>query len=122
MIFYFAIFLLISAIIVCANFFYYLIKGRRLSNLFFFHLAEVLTIIAGPALFLIFADLNEINDCCTDSAFFAPDNRIGIYALIILCITVYFYSAYRKSISSPFLEVIINSLLVVGVIVNVLIC
>jgi len=114
--------LLIFAVIVCVNFFYYLIYGRQLPGLTLIRIIEVWTICLVPAFFLTFADLDQQNDCCTDSALFSPAHRIGIYILIFLCTAAYFYSSYRKHIAPPVIEVLTNCFLMVGVVLNVLIC
>lgn len=63
----------------------------------------------------------EKNDCCSDSAVFAPDNRIGVYIIIVLCTVAYLYSSFRKQLLTPIVELLINSALVVGVLLNILI-
>jgi hypothetical protein len=72
-------------------------------------------------MFLLEFDMGQKNDCCTDSAIFSPQHRISVYIVILLCIIAFFYSRFRKSIASPILEILNNSVLVGGLILNVFI-
>lgn len=109
------------AIIVVVNFFCHLINERFYSRLGLLRVTEIWTILIAPWFFISVFDFNEKNDCCSDSAVFAPDNRIGIYTSIILCIATYFYSSFRKHLSTPIVELLINSVLMLGVALNILI-
>nr|WP_166437023.1 DUF6688 family protein [Niastella caeni] len=51
---------------------------------------------------------------------FSPEHRASIYTLIFLCLVAYFYSGYRKAIATPVVEIITNSLLITGIVLNIL--
>ena len=113
--------LLTFSIIVAVNFFYHLVNDRFFSRSRLLRVTEIWTIFIAPLFFLSVFDLSEKNDCCSDSAVFNPDNRIGIYFFIGLCIAAYFYSAFRKQLSTPIVELFVNSLLILGVFLNIII-
>ncbi|RZA28380.1 MAG: hypothetical protein EOP02_07585 [Proteobacteria bacterium] len=72
-----------------------------------------------PVAFLLFFDLTEKNDCCTQSAVFAPRHRLGMYGLIGAAMAAYLYSMMRRRIAAPVRELLVNCLLVIGIVVNV---
>ncbi len=112
---------LVFSIIVAVNFFYHVFNDRFYSPSGLIRLAEIWTVLIAPIIFLSFFDLTEKNNCCSDSAVFAPDNRIGIYSLIILSIASYFYSSFRKQPATPIVELLINSVIILGVCLNILV-
>jgi hypothetical protein len=75
-----------------------------------------------PAFYILNADVGEINECCTDSALFSPEHRIGMYTLLIAYTLFYCISILKKSILPPIAELFINSFLILGLIINVLLC
>lgn len=85
-----------------------------------FRITEIISIVIAPLLFLLIMDAGQGNNCCSDSAVFSPQHRISIYVLIVICVAAYFYSSYRRSISTPVVEIIINILLLTGLVLNVL--
>ena len=100
----------------------YLISGKRLFSKLGVNLVlESLIVIAYPLMALIFLDLDVANDCCSDGSLFSPDHRISVYVLIVICILAYYYSRLRMAIAPPFLELVINSILVTAVVLNILI-
>jgi len=109
------------SIIVAVNFIYYLSNVELYTRIGLWRVTEIWTGLIAPLFFLIAFDLSEKNDCCTDSAVFAPDNRTGIYLIIFLCTVAYFYSSFRKQLATPIIELFINAVLIAGVFLNVLI-
>lgn len=89
--------------------------GKRLSRTL-----EVVGMLLFPILYLWLVD-EKTNDCCSDSAAFSPNHRLTIYILIALCIISFFYSAYKKTIASPVVEVLINTMLLFGFVFNIFI-
>ncbi|HVG13597.1 MAG TPA: DUF6688 family protein [Chitinophagaceae bacterium] len=121
MIFLIAIPFVTFAILAIVNSAYYLVHDRHISRSGLWRITELWTILVAPSIFLGMFDLNQTNDCCTDSAVFAPGHSVGIYLLIVLCMAAYIYSSFRKRLASPVLEVINNSVLLLGLVLNVLI-
>ena len=113
---------LISAIFVLVNFIGYLTKGRVITNRKLWTVIQIWTVVILPALFLSFMDLPNKNDCCSDSAVFSPGHRIGIYTLIIFYTVAFIVGIFRKKLLPPFSELILNSLLILGLILNIIFC
>lgn len=82
---------------------------------------SVITIVlALPVIFLSLIDEPK-NDCCSDSAVFAPGHKLSIYVLIFLCVVTHLYSFFRKTIAPPIVEILVNTILILGVILNIFI-
>ncbi|MBL8000291.1 MAG: hypothetical protein JNL32_16855, partial [Candidatus Kapabacteria bacterium] len=92
---------IISAIFVLVNFIAYLTNGGVLTRNKLWTVIQIWTVVIVPTLFLSFMDLPYKNDCCTDSAIFSPEHRIGIYTLIILSITAFVVNIFKKNIFPP---------------------
>lgn len=122
MIFPLFLLVLISFIFVIYNFIYYLNNNRLKTRQNIFIVVELWTVVLVPIFFLFMSDIGQKNDCCTDSALFSPEHRIGIYTLIILYTISYIISIFRKSILPPIIELFINSFLILGIIINVILC
>lgn len=111
-----------SSVFVVVNFISYLSEGRILTNKKLWSAIQLWTIVIIPALFLAVMDLSNVNDCCSDSAVFAPGHRAGIYTLIIVSVIAFVISVFRKDLFPPVAEVLLNSLLILGLILNVIFC
>jgi hypothetical protein len=112
------IILLAASILSMIEFLSYLSNGR----LFFRGIPRIVyqaIIVAGFPLLYFFVIDEPVNNCCTDSATFAPDHKLSIYVYVIVCVLVYFYSTVRKVIATPLLEVITNCILLLGIVLNV---
>lgn len=120
--FVFAIPIILFPFLVLVNFGYYLSNRTFLNNEIFFRFIEIWTVILLPFIYLSMADLNEINNCCTDSAVFSPGHRSGIYLIILICTASYFYCTYRKKLAPPLQELLINIFILTGLVFNVLFC
>jgi hypothetical protein len=112
-------FIAIVILLVIIDFFVFLFTGE-----FFLkgvtRIVSVITIVVGlPISFLAIVD-EPINDCCSDSAVFAPGHKLSIYVLVFICVIVYQYSFFRKSLATPVIEVLINTILVLAVIFNII--
>ncbi len=112
------IFGMVGILAVC-DFFVLLIDERRMMGNVTLKLAEGTAVFLGPFLFLSMMDSGKENNCCDDNVFFSPPHRFSIHVLIVLCAAAYFYSSYRKRSSPPFLELVINAFLLVGIVLNV---
>lgn len=107
----------LPSLLLTIDFVKFLITGKRLYNKYITRLLEVAGMVGLPILYLWLLDENK-NDCCSDSATFSPNHKLTIYVLIAICIIVYFYSSFKNNISSPIIEVLTNSLLLLGFIFN----
>jgi len=113
---------ILTAIFVLVNFLFFLGKGRIFSNKNFWLLIQIWTVIIVPIFFLFWMDLSNENDCCSDSAIFSPDHRVGIYILMVTSMAAYITSIFRTNVFPPISELILNTLLVLGFIINLLLC
>jgi hypothetical protein len=116
------ILILTPGIFVWVNFIAYLIKGKTITNKILWIIIQLCTVVVLPALFLLHEDLPYKNDCCTDSAIFSPEHRIGIYTLIIMCAGAFVINIFRKNILPPVAEVFLNSFLILGLLLNIIFC
>ncbi len=112
----------ISSIFVFVNFISYVADGRVITNKKIWTFIQLWTVVVLPALFLVFMDLPFINDCCNGNAVFSPDHRIGIYILIILYSIGFVINIFRRKVFPPFAELILNTLLILGLLLNILFC
>lgn len=76
-------------------------------------LTEIVFIIIFPLIYLTIAD-GATNDCCNDSASFAPGHKLSIYVLIGLSVVAYFISVYRSGFISPIIDIVLNVWLIIG--------
>lgn len=116
---------ILPLLLVLLDFIVYLFKGRRLLSkgeldLGFVRVLDIVFIVIYPLVYFFLIDGSK-NDCCQESATFSPDHRLTIYFLILISIGAYFYSALKKGISSPVVEVLVNTVLLGGIILNVFI-
>jgi hypothetical protein len=96
-----------------------LLTGRQVVNKVVFVAAEIVALIILP---IIYLGINgDKNDCCGDSAVFAPDHVFSIIVLMIICLIAYFYSSYRDAIAPPVIELIVNLVLVTTIVLNIFI-
>ncbi len=118
----FLIFLLfgLPSILLSLDFIYFFIFGKRWYNEIYNFLLDIITLIVLPFFYLNVID-EKINNCCSDSASFSPDHKFTIYFLIVIFVLNYFYSQYRKNISSPIVEVLSNCLILMGFLFNIFI-
>jgi hypothetical protein len=115
------IFILIGlpALIVLIDFLGFLFTGQQVVNKVLLRVTEVASLIILP---LMYGGFGAKNDCCDDdSAVFSPDHQFTIGIIIILCLTAYFYSSYRRKIATPVIEIVINSVLFIGIVLNIFI-
>ncbi len=111
-----------SLFFVFINCIVYFTKGRIITRKKIWIPIQLWSVIIVPFFFLYFADLGETNDCCSGSAIFSPNHRIGIYILIILSAISYVFGLFKKDVRSPITEVFHNSLLILGLILNIIFC
>lgn len=113
---------LLSSSFVLVNFFPFVITGKLITNNKLWRIVEIWVVVLLPIVFVSLFDLPLRNDCCSDSAVFSPEHRIGIYFLIITYTIAYVVSIFRKEILTPVLELLLNMFLVLGLILNIAFC
>jgi hypothetical protein len=84
-----------------------LFSGER----YFKRLKNIMPLIMLAPIVVMVSDLGQKNDCCGESAMFSPEHRLSPTVLIFVCLAAFFYSAYRKRLAPPLLEVIVNCFL-----------
>lgn len=117
----FFLFILIPVVFVVYNFVYYLQHIEIKTDRQLFYAVELWTVVIVPIIYLLMTDIDRINDCCGDTALFSPDHSIGIYILLIAYTSAYVVSMFRKTILPPLLELLLNSMLILGFILNILV-
>ena len=112
----------ITAIFVVINFLKYLKDGTvfKLKKTWF--VVQICSVVIVPICFLLFMDISNENDCCSDSAIFSPNHRLLIYILIGASMFAYLISIIRKKILPPILELLLHSFLILGLILNIILC
>ncbi len=116
----FPIIAIICFVFIVVNFIYFLFKGKLLARKTIWKIIETLTAVVTPIAFLASMDLSYENECCTESAIFSPDHRIGIYLLLTVCIATFAISIFRTKVLPPISEFSINLFLMLGLVLNVL--
>lgn len=120
---FFAILFIIAPILIIGyNFIWFLVKGKTHTKKNIFWFVEILSIVILPIFFLYTADYGLENDCCEGTAVFSPEHSVGIYVLIIFSIIAYGFTTFRKQLFTPILELLLNLFLVLGLVINVLLC
>ena len=114
--------IIIIIIFVVYNFIAYLYKGRITTYRKLWIAAQLCIVIILPTWFLLTFDLPHENDCCSDSAIFSPEHRIGIYTLIVLSAIAFVISIFRKNIFPPIAELFLNLFLLLGLFLNIVFC
>ncbi|MFP5040151.1 DUF6688 family protein [Parasediminibacterium sp. JCM 36343] len=99
------------------DFLVFLSKGKRMLGQ---DLAQVFEIISAAGLPVFFLMMDEkSNDCCGDSASFAPEHVLTIYVAVGICLAAFIYSSCKQNIKSPILETVTNALLLFGFMLNI---
>jgi hypothetical protein len=107
----------LPAILLSIDFIQYLFREKKLYNIYVYIIIEVVSITIFPLIYLALDD--KRNDCCTESATFSPDHSLTIYTFILISVVAYLISAYKQKILSPIIEVLINTILLFGFILNI---
>lgn len=115
---FFLILIGLPFLIALIDFLGFLIKGKRIVNIALIRIVEIGAFLILPYMYV---SLDNKNDCCGNSATFSPEHQPTIWVIVIICLIAYFYSSYRKLISTPVLEIIINSFLLIGIVLNIFI-
>lgn len=110
-----------ASMLAVIDLFHFLFYRERSMGITTLRWVEILCVVVGPLIFLSAFDMGKINECCGDSAVFAPGHRLTIYMLILLCTAAYFYSSWRTRLASPLVELIVNCFLLIGVAVDIFI-
>ncbi len=96
----------------------FLATGVGKVNFIILKVTEIASFLILPYLYV---SMDTRNDCCSDSAPFSPAHNLTIFVYVVFCLAAYFYSSYRKKMATPILEIIVNSLLVFGIVLNIFI-
>ena len=113
--------IIVGVPIVYIDFIGFLVKGKRVVSNFFIGIAEIGSLIILPYIYANFGQ-GYGNVCCgdaNDTATFAPQHQLTIGVIIILCLASYFFSKFRSKLSTPIIEVLINSFLLIGIVLNI---
>lgn len=121
-IFFLLLFVVIGPFVSSIIYFFRFLIVEEESKSIFFIITEFWSILVFPLYFLIAFDLGKVNDCCGDNAVFSPDHRLVIYVLIFLYMLAYIISMFRKSQFPPLLELLLNLFLIIGLVLNVILC
>ncbi|MFD2914166.1 DUF6688 domain-containing protein [Psychroserpens luteus] len=114
--------ILVSFCFIIFNFFYFLNKGRIKTRDAIFKVIQIWTVAIVPFVFILSFDLWKENECCIDSTLFSPQHRVGIYILLLAYTAFYIVSIFKKRILPPIAELLTNSFLILGLIINILLC
>ena len=120
MIYLILIIIALPSILLTVDFLKFIITGKQLFNSLVIRVLEFVSMLGLPILYFLLLEVN-VNDCCGDTATFSPDHRLTIYTFIVIVELFYFYSSFRKNIKSPIIEVLINTFLLLGFILNIII-
>ena len=101
------------------DFLTFVISGKHFLHGGLFRLTEIFVLVLLPFCVMSILDLGVKNDCCSDSAVFSPNHRMTIYFLIGICLAAYLYLSYRTGLTTPIIEVILNSMVLMGIVLNV---
>lgn len=112
---------LIPGLIVYADFVKYAGTRKRLFSPALSRIIELIVIIVYPLVFLSAIDSGAEIDCCSDSPVFAPAHRVTLYFWIGMPLFGFFISVFRKETFPPVLEALVNSLILIGFILNLII-
>lgn len=78
---------------------------------------DAFIIIFLPCLGIYFFEPKD-NTCCHGDAAFSPDHRLSLYSLIVLCMATYFYARVKPHVVNPIVELICNTILLIGIVLN----
>lgn len=118
MIVLFLILIGLPGLVVFIQFLVFLIEGR-LPGKVAATIVEIFSLIVLPYLY---ASFGRDNICCVDdeidTAAFSPKHQLTILVIIALALGGYIYSKFRRSIAPPVIEVLVNSSILTGIILN----
>lgn len=107
-----------SGLLIVFGFLNFLWKGKPVLEKWFRPSEFIVILVPG---ILLSQDIGMKNNCCGDTAVFSPEHRVSVFVVVILVAMAYFYCSYRKRITSPIAEIVLNCLLLVGIALNILI-
>jgi hypothetical protein len=111
--------ILFSAALAAVYFVSYMVAGRRILGRGFSIFINSMVVLVSPWFFLLLFDVGVGNDCCGDSAVFSPDHKLSLYFWIVLISIAFMYCVVRRKIAPPLIEVFVNSLLIAGIVLNI---
>lgn len=112
---------IIPPLYVAINFLNYLIYGKVICRNKLWVIVQFWIVIIIPCI-VLFVDTSRENDCCSETAIFSPNHRLLLYILIGACMLAYMISITRKKIFPPVLELVLQSFLILGFIINIILC
>lgn len=112
----------LTSLFVLINFISYLSSGDLVTRRSIWTIVQVFTAVISPITFLITMDLSYANECCGETATFSPEHRDSIYPLIIACIAAIVIAMFRERVLPPIAELFLNLFLVLGLILNIILC
>lgn len=92
---------------------------KKRINKIFDAIVEFFGVFGLTFLFFLFEFQTE-NNCCFRSAAFSPEHRESILVVIVFCMLVFYITQNRKQIAPPLLELLYNTILVLGVTLNII--
>jgi len=111
--------LFLPAIMICIEFIGFIFIGRGVVHNGLVIFCEIISLIIMP---LIYAGFGHENVCCVDemsTPAFSPRHQLTMGIIILICLLSYFFSRFRKRISTPLIELLINVFLVIGISLNI---
>ncbi len=112
------IFILFAAL-AGVDFMAYAVSGKRVMGMYFTKFIGITVVVGAPWFFLGIFDIGLDNDCCNDSAVFSPEHSATMYFWIAFISIAFFYSEWRTKLAPPLVEVLVNSLLIAGIVLNI---
>ncbi len=103
------------------SFGWYLATEKQIIPKTGFAILQIWTVAIVPILFL-WSESTQKVDCCFGGAAFAPAHRLSVFVVVFACLGAYFYSATRSKTAPPVMELFINSVLLIGLFLNVIVC
>lgn len=82
---------------------------------------ELINLVLIPLFAVISFDRGTNKDCCTSTTIFAPEHSTAIYLWIVVSVITFFYSTQRTRIAPPLAELVINTILIGGLVLSLLI-
>lgn len=110
---------LLPALLIIVDFLVFLFQNKRSDNKYLVKTIDTCVIVGLPFLYLVYDPLK--NDCCSESTAFSPDHHLTIFVLIGISILACLFSIFKEKVFSPVIEVLMNSVLLMGFVLNAVI-
>lgn len=116
---FFLLLLLTPTFLVFIELFHLLYAKKRWMNSILNGFISILLVGIFPIIYLMFFDIGDTLDCCNTEIAFSPEHRLTMFFWILIIAIAYFSSKFNEKLFPPLAEVITNSLLIVGIILNI---